>query len=135
MHHVVTAALVSAGRVLLTRRARTRSAHPGRWALPGGHVEDGEPEVRALRRELREELGIAVSARAVQPLARLHVPADRPGEGLSLSTWRVRRWRGTPVNLRPDEHEALAWLGARELDALPLAHDEQRELLRALLRG
>ncbi|HZU83359.1 MAG TPA: (deoxy)nucleoside triphosphate pyrophosphohydrolase [Polyangiaceae bacterium] len=49
--------IVERGRVLLTRRkAGTHLA--GAWEFPGGKVHDGEDPREALRRELREELGI-----------------------------------------------------------------------------
>jgi ADP-ribose pyrophosphatase YjhB (NUDIX family) len=45
-------------RILLTKRAVPPYA--GTWDLPGGFLEAGERPEQALRRELREELGIAV---------------------------------------------------------------------------
>ncbi|MCI2238582.1 NUDIX domain-containing protein [Paenibacillus sp. TRM 82003] len=130
---MVAGALIDAGRVLLTRRSSTRAAYPGRWALPGGHVEDGESEVQALQRELSEELGVTVTGIGHRPLARSDVPSPSRGDELHLSTWRVLGWLGTPVNLRPDEHDSLAWCTRGELDDLAWAHPEQHEVLRALL--
>ena len=46
------------GRVLLMRRAGT-GFFDGLFSLPGGHVEPGESERAAARRELREETGFA----------------------------------------------------------------------------
>ena len=46
------------GRILLVRRARAPGR--GKWSLPGGAVRLGEPVLAALRREIREECGIAV---------------------------------------------------------------------------
>jgi nucleoside triphosphatase len=54
------------GRVLLCRMAPDRGVFPGQWALPGGGVEPGERIEAALRREVREELGIDL--RAATPL-------------------------------------------------------------------
>lgn len=54
---VVAALIKKGGKVLLTQR------WPGRhlgltWEFPGGKVEEGEGDVEALSRELREELGV-----------------------------------------------------------------------------
>jgi 8-oxo-dGTP diphosphatase len=54
---VVAALIRKDGKVLLTQR------WPGRhlgltWEFPGGKVEEGEEDLEALERELREELGV-----------------------------------------------------------------------------
>lgn len=52
------------GRVLLSQRTKQQS-FSGYWELPGGKVEPGEPPEVALRRELREELGIEAKVDAI----------------------------------------------------------------------
>ena len=60
--HVVTSVVAvivdDAERVLLTRRAIPPFL--GLWVMPGGKIDLGEPIVRALHREVREEIGIDV---------------------------------------------------------------------------
>jgi ADP-ribose pyrophosphatase YjhB (NUDIX family) len=62
----VSAILHWQGRVLLCRQEK-----PGKeyWLLPGGGVEAGETLSEALRRELREELGIEAHAQFEGPVA------------------------------------------------------------------
>jgi 8-oxo-dGTP diphosphatase len=57
MTTVVAGIMVREGRILICRR-RADQPHPLKWEFPGGKVEAGETPKDALRRELREELGI-----------------------------------------------------------------------------
>jgi ADP-ribose pyrophosphatase YjhB (NUDIX family) len=62
----VSAILHWQGRVLLIRQEK-----PGKeyWMLPGGGVDSGETLIEALRRELREELGIEADVQFEGPVA------------------------------------------------------------------
>jgi 8-oxo-dGTP diphosphatase len=54
---VVAAVIERNGRILIGQR-RASDRHPLKWEFPGGKVEPHENPRDALRRELREELGI-----------------------------------------------------------------------------
>lgn len=38
-----------------------------------------------------------------------------------MDVWALDAWCGEPANTAPDEHDALAWVGAGDLDGLRLA--------------
>lgn len=105
---VVAAAILDAsGQVLIAERPAGRHM-AGRWEFPGGKVAPGEPEESALRRELEEELGIAVTA--ARPMMRLtHRYPDRTVE---LSLWVVESYRGEPRAL---EGQRLKWVARAQL--------------------
>lgn len=105
---VVAAALYDeSGRVLIAQRPLGKH-QAGRWEFPGGKVAAGEDELAALSRELREELGIEVTA--ARPFMRLeHSYSDRDVE---LSLWIVERFTGTPCAL---DGQALKWVGPASL--------------------
>lgn len=117
---VVLGALVDEGRVLLVHRSPNKRAHPNVWDLPGGCVEEGESELGALERELREELGVCIATDAVSQLYRL--TAGSVDEPALVSAWMVRKWEGTPLNNAPDEHVDIGWfrLGKLPSPAHPL---------------
>ena len=105
---VVAAALYDAeGRVLIAQRPQGKH-QAGRWEFPGGKVAPGESEAGALARELREELGILVTAS--RPFMRLqHTYPDRSVE---LSMWIVERFSGAPRGL---DRQELRWVAPARL--------------------
>jgi len=57
--HVVAAVLYGRGEVLIFRRGPGMSG-AGFWEFPGGKIEAGETPESALKREIREEIGIEI---------------------------------------------------------------------------
>jgi 8-oxo-dGTP diphosphatase len=85
--HGVKGILLDGDRVLLVRHTY---GDRGRWDVPGGHAHSKEPPAEAVRREMREELGIdaawdavgSIKARTDHKVERVHCfVAERSGSG------------------------------------------------------
>ncbi len=105
---VVAAAIVRGGRVLAARRTTPPEA-AGRWELPGGKCEPGEPPTAALEREIAEELGCDIEVttwlQGATPIGETH----------ELRAALARLTRGEP---EPTEHDEVRWLAVDELDTV-----------------
>ncbi len=122
--HVAAGVLVNRqGLVLIARRPAGKHM-AGAWEFPGGKVAQGETVLQALRRELREEIGIEVlSARPL--ISYRHVYPERT---VLLDVWTVTRHAGEPRAL---EGQPLRWEAVdRLLDAGLL--DADRPIVEAL---
>ena len=110
---VVAAVLYDERRqVLVTQRPAGKSM-AGYWEFPGGKVEPGESDADALRRELREELGIEIIG--ARPLAEL--THDNPERRVVLSVWMVSDYAGVPAAL---EGQPLCWSTPAQLRTLAM---------------
>ena len=95
------------GCVLIAQRAAP-PAWAGWWELPGGKIEEGEPDDACVVRELREELGVEVVVGA--PL--ITVFHDEAQRRIAISIYAARIVGGEP---QCREHLALAWVPRAEL--------------------
>jgi mutator protein MutT len=105
--HAAIAVIERRGRYLICRR-HAHDSFGGCWEFPGGKRESGESWEACLRRELLEELGVAI--RAIRPFGRLR--HRFPDGTVSFRVFRCRIARGTP---RPLDAQALRWVPARRL--------------------
>ena len=112
---VAACALVDAdGRVLITQRPDGKSL-AGLWEFPGGKIEPGERPEPALIRELREELGIDVTASCLAPLT--FASHAYPAFHLLMPLYVCRRWQGTVTGR---EGQALKWVMPKKLRDFPM---------------
>jgi 8-oxo-dGTP diphosphatase len=112
------------GRVLLARRANPPYA--GLWDLPGGFLEAGETPERALRREVREELGVRVRRARLVTFETDHYGPD--GFPTLTAVYRVDLAPGT-IRCADDVSE-VRWFGVGEIPFRSVAFASMRRALR-----
>jgi nucleoside triphosphatase len=111
------------GEWLLCKMPADRGVFPGQWGLPGGGIEPGEQAEDALRRELREEVGLEVSD--IEPLFftdGLYTKRFPGGEQRPIyMIFLVYKCRAAveTVTLNP-EFEQSAWVASPSLDKYDL---------------
>ena len=114
-HYDVVAAVTvrEDGRVLVARR-RQEDMLGGLWEFPGGKCEDGETLPDALRREMREELGIEVSVGEELIVVEHAYTHFR----ITLYAFACRLMAGEPVCIDCDD---FRWATLEEISALPMS--------------
>jgi 8-oxo-dGTP diphosphatase len=128
---VSAAIVIEDGRVLVTQR-KTGTHLAGAWEFPGGKVEPGEDPRDALRRELREELGIDVRVGEIVDVT-FH-RYDEAGKAVLLLFFEAMRDAGSPEPQALDV-AAFRWATTRDLDpaAFPPADVQVLRKVRARL--
>jgi 8-oxo-dGTP diphosphatase len=119
----VSGILVMDHTVLVEKRRAEDDADPGRVLLPGGHVESGESLQQALKREMKEELGIRVEK--ATPISFRHYTASN-GERQRIHYFHIKAWTGKIVS---NEAESVYW----ESEIKNLSDAKERRLAARLI--
>jgi 8-oxo-dGTP diphosphatase len=129
MRRVVAAVIEREDRRLLIGQRRRGDTSPLKWEFPGGKVREGEELEAALRRELEEELGVAVmKSRQIAQVR--HRYATYPEE-LEVHFFAVKISDG---NVAPRCFEQVAWVLPKELGQYDFLA-ANRELIAHLATG
>ena len=117
---VVTAILRRGDQVLVGLRPEGHSL-AGQWEFPGGKVERHERPEEALKRELKEELGIDSEIGRIR-LAATHTYRDI---GIVMMFYDVPFWKGEPKSVH---HSEIRWIRPDELKTLKIPEANQNIL-------
>ena len=115
---IVAAVIEKDGKYLITQR-RATAVLPGLWEFPGGRVETGETDEAALRREVRERLGVDVLVKA-RIASRQH---QYEGYQVDLNLYQADlESEHAPRALRVAD---FRWVGSEEFDKYPFPAADQ----------
>ena len=106
------------GKFLVGKRASDKS-YGGKWAFVGGKFESGESPEEALRREVREEIGMEVEIVRALPVTDVNFP---DGNRFRLYSFLCKIGQG-PLNLVA--HDELRWVTPEELNGLDLLEGDK----------
>lgn len=129
-HHLTPVSYVIFRRensVLLQRRQGT-GYMDGHWSTAAaGHVEPNESALNAARREVQEELGIAVTATDLVPLTVMHRQQrpDGSGAGRVDFFFQCTAWSGKPQLMEDHKASDLAWFRLDDLPSPFVPHEHQ----------
>lgn len=124
---VVAAILEQNGRLLICQR-RPQDSFPLKWEFPGGKLRPGESPAKALRRELREELGFEATIGA--EIERYHYRYSS-GEEFELIFFEVA---GFPNELQNRAFQAIRWVSRADLARYDFL-EADRQLVARLAQG
>lgn len=113
MIHVVVGIIINAQNQILVAQRELHKFQGGRWEFPGGKVEPNESPMRALQRELHEEIGIEIQS--AEPWRQFQ--HTYPDKIILLDVWRVTEFHGDPHS---KEGQAIQWVALDELPNLEI---------------
>ncbi|AXG79664.1 NUDIX domain-containing protein [Streptomyces paludis] len=113
--------LFAEGRVLLIERGW--DPFEGCWALPGGHVDEGETSLVAAARELAEETGITVASADLRQVGTFDAPGRDP-RGRYVTVAYAATLPQAVAPAAGDDATAARWWPLSELPPLAFDHGD-----------
>lgn len=112
-------------RILLEKRSLDMISYPGFWGIPGGWMEWGETVEDALKREVKEELGINI--KVIRFLGKYYDTNNLPIKRYSRIALPhlCEIINGEPTVNQPEEVSEIGWFSFEEALNLNLAYDHK----------
>lgn len=108
------ALVIREGRILILREADTyaEGTEAGKWDVPGGRINDEEPFLDGLSRELQEECGLLVSDPCIISVQE-NFPIIR-GEQCHIVRMYFTVTGGSESVILSQDHDAFLWIDPKD---------------------
>ena len=107
---IVSGILSTKDGVMLAKRPLTKKIAPGKFHLPGGHVEFGEDPEIALKREFSEEFNLNIE---VGEVIRTFSYQENSSHTVGI-TYKIEANNLSDISFNPEDTEEVVWV--RESD-------------------
>jgi len=101
--------------VFLTKRSKNTTNQHGKWEAPGGGIGFGETREEAVKREIKEELGIDIEIISLLQVVDEILPEDKQHWLATTFIAKIKPGQ-IPQILEPEKCDAIGWFS---LDKLP----------------
>ncbi|HSX31505.1 MAG TPA: NUDIX domain-containing protein [Candidatus Saccharimonadales bacterium] len=108
---VVCAIIERDGKIFLAKRADTKATLPGNYEILGGHLDPGEDLEVALKREVREEIGVEVEVVCITHA----FTYESEGVFKVEICYLCRLLPGNEPMLNPEDHSESKWIDETEV--------------------
>jgi 8-oxo-dGTP diphosphatase len=105
----------SKNEILLLKRSQNAKNEKGKWEAPGGAVEFWEKREQAVKREMKEELGVDIEIIDILQVVDEILSKDRQ-HWVGTSYLVKIKGKQKPQIMEPKKHDAIGWYS---LDNLP----------------
>lgn len=121
-------------KMLAVRRAATKKFLPGKFELPGGHVEFGEGLEAALKREVREELHVEI--KVGEPFYAFTYLRDHDQiHSIEVDYLAKLKDRRQKIRLNAADHSQYRWIGEKEVTQFYDPADPETAAVKAGFKG
>jgi 8-oxo-dGTP diphosphatase len=110
-------------KVLVAKRANTKSFLPGKFELPGGHVEFGETLEECLKRELQEELCVDIELEI--PCYEFTYIIGENEHVIEVGYLAKLTDPSQEVKINPEDHSEYKWINEEEVDQYFADNDDE----------
>lgn len=102
------------GEILLLKRSKNAKNERGKWEAPGGAVEFWEKRENALKREIKEELGVDVEI--VDLIHVVDEMLEKDKQHWVGTSYIVKiKGKKKPKIIEPHKHDAIGWFDINNL--------------------
>ena len=101
------------GEALLMKRGKNSKNEAGWWCKPGGAVEFGEKAIEAMKREIKEELGVEIEIWGYLPHTDQILKREQQHWVALNYLGKIKK--GMPQIMEPEKHDEIHWFNLKKL--------------------